>query len=332
MKGSRRHQTISSTPRRGRRKNYDKQHWNWTGSRRPEMVGKKFGSLEIVSLLTERDPQGYVRMKTQCVKCGRIAWKALAKLKRGLRCGPCASYKALKLRRGENHSRWAGSTQDGLEGKRIGLLVVISSRLRRIGNNIAIKCKCTRCGKVQWKLKGNLKSVKVGCRSCAYTKYDKPYHRRLAARYTAIDQRCNNPKYPSYKDYGARGILCFFKSRFEFVKWVEKNLPHKDYKGIVIDRIDNDGHYESGNLRLATYRISNTNKRNTLFVTFAGKRMLVDEFDSPYTLTWTWRMIKSGMTGEQIIQSAMERTKKGHRSKTWRHILKWLDSHGYTIS
>ena len=31
-----------------------------------------------------------------------------------------------------------------------------------------------------------------------------------------------------------------------------KHHPHPDYKGVDIDRSDNDSHYEPGNLRLST--------------------------------------------------------------------------------
>jgi hypothetical protein len=152
----------------------------------------------------------------------------------------------------------------------------------------------------------------------------------LGRRYDAIFQRCNTPHYRGYKNYGARGIKCLFKSRAEFVNWVEKNLPHPDYKGTTIGRINNDGHYKPGNLRLETTAEQNLNKRTTLWMTYHGKRILFHDFDSPYEASWTSRLVHRGMTGEQIIADAIAHTKKGHRSKTWRKLAVWLNSHGYT--
>jgi len=48
------------------------------------------------------------------------------------------------------------------------------------------------------------------------------------------------------------------------------NLPHPDYEGWQIDRINNDGHYEPGNLRLARRKDNLLNRdldRNREFLT-----------------------------------------------------------------
>lgn len=60
-----------------------------------------------------------------------------------------------------------------------------------------------------------------------------------------ILQRCNNPLHPRYHDYGGRGIECRFASFEEFARHVEFR-PTEDHS---IDRIDNDRHYEPGNLK-----------------------------------------------------------------------------------
>jgi hypothetical protein len=254
--------------------------------------------------------------------------KSLSKRKKGL---------LPKDRLGKLHPRWVGSSQPEMVGRRFGHVIVISPRVKRLGEKrwIFLKCKCVDCGKVSWKKKSNLpRKGYGGCNSCSRTKYkyDKPFHNRLAERYDAIYQRCNNPNYPGYEDYGGRGIKCLFRSRSEFAFWVTKHLPHRDYLNITIDRINNDGHYVPGNLRLATQAQQNVNRRNTTHISFRGQIVTLQEFDSPYCGTQTRKFIQKGWNGERIIQHAIEdRELRVHRSG-WMKRSKWLDSHGCTTS
>lgn len=63
--------------------------------------------------------------------------------------------------------------------------------------------------------------------------------------YANAKQRCTNPKNSKYEDYGGRGILFKFNSFEEF--W--KCLGKKTYPELTLDRIDNEGHYEAGNVQ-----------------------------------------------------------------------------------
>ena len=69
-----------------------------------------------------------------------------------------------------------------------------------------------------------------------------------------MKQRCHNPHNKRYNCYGGRGIsICkewekSFKAYFEYVS----KLPHYGEPGYSIDRINNDGNYEPGNVRWAT--------------------------------------------------------------------------------
>lgn len=75
--------------------------------------------------------------------------------------------------------------------------------------------------------------------------------------YREARARCRNKKNPKWKYYGARGIKFKFSSFEEFLVAVGK----KPDPALVLDRIDNDGHYEAGNLRWATMSQSNLNRR-----------------------------------------------------------------------
>lgn len=78
--------------------------------------------------------------------------------------------------------------------------------------------------------------------------------------YKDITKRCYNSNSCHYKNYGARGIKMsgeFFYSFKAFADYMG-DRPGARYS---IDRIDNDGNYERGNLRWATQRQQTLNRR-----------------------------------------------------------------------
>ena len=77
--------------------------------------------------------------------------------------------------------------------------------------------------------------------------------------YRNMKKRCGNPKCQRYKDYGGRGIKCLFTSD-EFVNYVT-NVLQVDPRGLQVDRIDNDGNYEPGNIRFVTAKVNCQNRK-----------------------------------------------------------------------
>ena len=81
--------------------------------------------------------------------------------------------------------------------------------------------------------------------------YNKAYRAFFDAK-----QRCNNPKHPRYADWGGRGITVKFNSFADFLQEVGFPKPTDS-----IDREDNDGHYEKGNVRWTDRSTQQLNKR-----------------------------------------------------------------------
>lgn len=80
--------------------------------------------------------------------------------------------------------------------------------------------------------------------------------------------RCSNPMHPKYKNYGGRGIEVCDRWQ-DFVKfWIDVGpRPSKEHS---LDRINNDGNYEPGNVRWATRKQQMNNQTNTRRVCWMG--------------------------------------------------------------
>lgn len=82
-----------------------------------------------------------------------------------------------------------------------------------------------------------------------YKKLENAYYH---AKYRCID--CNHPR---YADWGGRGIEFKFTSLRQFIY----HLGKPDNPSDILDRINNEGHYEIGNVRWTTTSVSSLNKR-----------------------------------------------------------------------
>lgn len=87
----------------------------------------------------------------------------------------------------------------------------------------------------------------------------RPY---LKDTFYGMRARCENPKSVDYKNYGGRGIKIHpdFTTYDAFRSWITENLGDRP-PGYSLDRINNDGNYEPGNLRWASPQQQATNRR-----------------------------------------------------------------------
>lgn len=88
--------------------------------------------------------------------------------------------------------------------------------------------------------------------------------------------RCRNRKKRQYQDYGGRGIsVCERWASFEMFLSDMGERPSPKH---TLDRIDNDGNYEPGNCRWATYSEQARNSRRTRWLTVGDETMVLTDW------------------------------------------------------
>lgn len=161
-------------------------------------------------------------------------------------------------------------------------------------------CECD-CGNMTTVRSYDLKSGKVvscGCFwkerlvDCNTTHNMTKEHPKLYFEHYNMVKRCHDAKCKNYSNYGARGIKVCDEWRYDIHKFYDdvSVLPHFEEDGYSLDRIDNDGDYTPDNVRWATIKEQNLNKRNTLTFTYKGETHSLKEwseiFDIPYNILY----------------------------------------------
>lgn len=113
--------------------------------------------------------------------------------------------------------------------------------------------------------------------------------------------RCTNKNNKAYVNYGGRGVKCKFPTTEIMTKWLLDNLGIRPSDKHSIDRIDNNGHYEPGNIRWASPLEQARNKRQYKR-TQRGEQIryiLSQRQDISHECARAW--LKQGVSVEQIL-------------------------------
>jgi len=193
-----------------------------------DLSGSKFGDWTVILKADNRKDRTY--WLCECV-CGKQKEVNASSLKRGISTN-CGCAKRLDI-----------------VGQKFNMLTAIKySHSGNGGESIyEFKCDCgnTTLSKASAVNKGTIKSC--GCLQDRTTHGKSRSHTHKV--WSGMKQRCLNENAPDYDNYGARGVsVC--------ERWLDFNLFLEDLGEIPsdkeIDRIDNNGNYELGNVRFST--------------------------------------------------------------------------------
>lgn len=174
-------------------------------------------------------------------------------------------------------------------GKKFGKLTVLSrgnDEIKKDGSHvIQYICEC-ECGNIV-EVRGTfLRSGHTTSCGCAHIKHGRSNSREYKI-FQGVKQRCYNPNFVQYADYGGRGIyVCDEWLNGEtgianYLDWVDRNIndPDHGYKeDRTIARIDNDGPYAPWNCRWEDKKEQANNTRNNLWLTWNGKTKTASEW------------------------------------------------------
>jgi len=110
--------------------------------------------------------------------------------------------------------------------------------------------------------------AKRGCSDVLYTCWEH------------IKSRCFNTNDPYYHSYGGRGITlhsAWVNDPAAFAHYIQEHIGPRP-AGHSIDRIDNDGSYEPGNLKWSTTKQQSLNTRRNRRITAFGECLTISEW------------------------------------------------------
>jgi len=167
-----------------------------------------------------------------------------------------------------------------LTGRRFGRWTVLGWSGRRHRSYIVWVCRCD-CGREADVHSTNLlkgHSQSCGCRTRLSTSHQHISQSPEYAVWQGMISRCHRRSAKSFPDYGGRGIYVCERWRFGqegiggFLCFLA-DMGERPSPKHSIDRIDNDGPYDTANCEWKTRQDNNQNRRNTKMVIYRGESM-----------------------------------------------------------
>ncbi len=208
-----------------------------------------------------------------------------------------------------------------LTGQVFGRLTVVTF-VRPAPRKLKWICEC-ECGQIKHVASDALlrgRQLSCGCLMRELVRARATTH-GLAARHKRhsdygvwlhMRDRCNNPRFEDYKNYGGRGITVCERWN-DFTAFLADMGPRPSPKH-SIDRICNDGNYEPGNCRWATKIEQVNNTRQNHIVEFDGRTMNITQWSADTGLA-SWvitKRLKLGWTPTDALTKPVNKNYARH--------------------
>lgn len=163
-------------------------------------------------------------------------------------------------------------------GQRFGSLIVIAQYPRaHKPDGVTVRCDCGQEKETCSRSVRRGRTVSCGCaQRASATRHGASNHPEYA-RWNGMVQRCLNPSWTGYQNYGGRGISVCQEWRddpWSFFAWLE---AQGGGAGQEVDRIDNSGPYCPENCHLVSRTKNMRNTRSNNLVSVGGEVMSVAE-------------------------------------------------------
>jgi len=264
--------------------------------------GDKFNKWTVIKEIeVDESQRRQYLVKCDCGKEGKVPGVDL-KTNRSTQCSNCGRKEIIELgkqKRLNNLKMMVGQSLNSF------IILEIEIKEGRDAADTPVKVICNVCN-TETIL--NYNKLRSPCKTC---KDKEKSYANLPERdiLRGMIDRCYNAKNKAFKYYGGRGIKVCDEWLGEngFDKFYAHIGPRPIVEGIkyTIDRINNDGHYEPGNVRWATYEQQANNTRANRKITLNGETKNFGQWAkdleniSPSTVRYR---LESGKTVEEAFK------------------------------
>lgn len=193
-------------------------------------------------------------------------------------------------------------------GNKFGRLTIIDSADRASNGKLRWLCRCD-CGNekiIRWSNLKNGTTQSCGCLMIERVKQSNTRH----GGYDSVEyhswrqmmQRCYDRGCKDYPRYGGRGITVCEEWKRSFASFLA-SVGKKPSPNLTIERSDNNGNYQPGNVRWATVADQNKNRSCTLIISVSGPSKTLAELAKLYGVKYitAWQRYRKGWSFNRIF-------------------------------
>ena len=209
-----------------------------------------------------------------------------------------------------------------LTGQKFGRWSVIELYSRNKNKTNIWLCECD-CGTIRPGLGMNLRNGESQSCGCLCRERHTTHGMSKSPEYRvwrAILDRCLNSSSKAFHNYGERGIeIC---RRWMIFENFLSDVGRRSGQDYSIERIDNNGGYYPGNVKWATVKEQNKNRRTNRWITFDNKTQIVEDWEREmgFKRHTILDRLKMGWTESQAITTPVRLNHKsitfGNQTKT----------------
>ena len=206
-------------------------------------------------------------------------------------------------------------------GQKFGRLTLIERVENNKFNQVQWKCRCD-CGKEVIVKAYSLTTGQTKRCGCLKKEQDfiniiKVKHRKCNTRlyniWRDMKWRCNSPKSKRHKFYYDKGIKVCQEWQEDFMNFYDWAMANGYKDNLTLDRINDDGNYETKNCRWATITEQNNNQSNNIRIKYNESEYTLSELSKIYNIkrATLYDRIKRGWTIDEPLNRKVAKRNRG---------------------